>query len=116
MKQFLLITIFLFIFSLNGKSAVQEVSQLDKMSYRIEKIYPNPAKNRLVVDFFSEEYLLVQFELIDILGNKVKQWKKVEVAPGLQKLSFNLEEFSAGIYLLKAQAGREVVVERIRKL
>jgi len=110
---YLTFSTFLLLFMSAG---AQEVSIPDKEDYQIEKIYPNPASEFVFVDIFSENYGMVQFELIDILGNTIKKWDKMELSPGTQKVRIELQRFKAGFYLLKANKNDQVIIKRIRKL
>jgi type IX secretion system substrate protein len=110
---YLTFSMFLLLF---GSAGAQEVSILDKEDYQIEKIYPNPATEFVFVDILSKNYAVVQFELIDILGNTIKKWDKMELTPGRQKIRLELQRFKAGFYLLKANMDGQVAIKRIRKL
>lgn len=90
--------------------------QVDNKSYLIEKIYPNPVKDFVYVELSSKEYSIVQFDLIDILGNKVKIWKKVELVPGSQRIRLETNDLNNGFYLLRATIDKQIIVKRIRKL
>ena len=90
--------------------------QVDKEAYQIEKIYPNPVKDFVYVELSSKEYSIVQFDLIDILGNKVKLWKKVELVPGSQRIRLETNDLNNGFYLLRATIDKHIIVKRIRKL
>ena len=116
MKQALLYFTFSAFLLLFANVRAQEVSIPDQEDYQIEKIYPNPAKEYVFVDIFSKKYALVQFELIDILGNTVKKWEKMELTPGIQKIRLELQRFNAGFYLLKADNDGQVIIKRIQKL
>ena len=94
----------------------QDISFFENEKYHIDKIYPNPVQGQVFVELHSKNFTLIQFELIDILGNKVKQWKKKELVPGNQKISLDLQSFHSGFYLLKATVDGQVIVKRIRKM
>lgn len=114
-KTILSLLLLLFFFSFENLNA-QETPPVENEKYRIEKVYPNPVQDQLFIEIFSEDFSFVQFELIDILGNKVKQWKKRELFPGSQKLGIDLQSIHPGFYLLKSTIEGQVVVKRIRKV
>ena len=116
MKQIILTISLLGFLLIGGHSKAQSLSLSENESYRIEKIYPNPVVNHVSIEIYSANFATVQFELIDILGNKIKQWKKIEVVPGNQKINLNLQNFNTGFYLIKASIDGQVIVKRIRKL
>ncbi|MGQ7871281.1 T9SS type A sorting domain-containing protein [Sunxiuqinia sp. sy24] len=116
MKQTLLTLTFSLFLLFNGSLKAQDLSRSDTLDYQIEKVYPNPAREFLFVELFSEHYMVVRFELIDILGNTVKKWEKKELTPGRHKIRFELQKFSSGFYLLKADKQGQIIIKRIRKL
>lgn len=116
MKQFLLSIIFPLLLIISVPVSSQETALEKHEDYHIEKIYPNPVTNQVFVNLISEKYTVVQFELINILGNKVKHWKKIELVPGNQKIKLDLHDLNAGFYLLKVTAHNKTLVKRIRKL
>lgn len=116
MKEILLTLTFSLFLLFNGGLKAQDLSKSDKLDYQIEKVYPNPAREFVFVEVFSENYASIRFELIDILGNTVKKWEKKELTPGTQKIRFELQKFSSGFYLLKADKQGQIIIKRIRKL
>ena len=72
------------------------------------KVYPNPTYNFVKIEASHE---LKKLELFDILGKKVREYS----VRGTQK-QINLEELSAGIYLLKVSAdGQHTTVKLIKQ-
>ena len=116
MKQFILIISLLVCFFIGGQTSAQNASLNENENYRIEKVYPNPVSNQLTLEIDVTDYSHVQFELIDILGNKIKRWQEMELAPGQQKVKLDLQEYNPGFYLIKANFGDHVIVKRVRKL
>lgn len=116
MKRTILTIIFLLFLIFTNNLHAQELPASPKQDYKIEKVYPNPVKDQVSLELESEKFATVQFQLIDILGNKVKQWKKVAVVPGNQKIQLNLQEFNSGFYFLRVNMDNQIVVKRIRKL
>ena len=64
----------------------------------------------------AQEILNGYHPFIDILGNTIKKWEKMELTPGTQKIRLELQRFNAGFYLLKANIDGHVTIKRIRKL
>ena len=116
MKKYILCLSFLLFFLSFNNLHAQEVTLSENQKYQIEKIYPNPVQDQVFIELYSVDYASVQFELIDILGNKIKLWKKKELVPGNQKISLDLQSIHPGFYLLKTNVGGEVIVKRIRKV
>lgn len=116
MKQIILSFSLLIFLLFSGQSNAQKTSISENENYRIEKVYPNPVSNQVSIQFYSENYSTVQFELINILGNKIKQWKKMELIPGVQRIKLDFQDLDPGFYLIKATVDGQVIVKRIRKL
>ena len=116
MKQTILSFIFVLFFLFNGSLKAQELIVSENESFRIEKVYPNPIDSYVFVQVFSENYGTIQFELIDILGNKIKLWNKMELVPGSQKIKLDFQAFHSGFYLLKGKVDGQFIVKRLRKL
>ncbi|MFV0378408.1 MAG: T9SS type A sorting domain-containing protein [Mangrovibacterium sp.] len=115
MRAFLLFTIFFFVFCVSNAQSF-ESNPDQQIAVKQEKVYPNPFSDYLVVEFTSQEYASATIELMDILGNPVQQWQKVEIVPGTQKIRLVLNNFHSGIYLLKVKVGSECFVTRLRKV
>ncbi|HKJ41091.1 MAG TPA: T9SS type A sorting domain-containing protein [Sunxiuqinia sp.] len=116
MKQFILSISLLVCLLWAHPSFAQKASLSEKENYRIEKIYPNPVSDQVSLEIHAADYSQVKFELIDILGNKIKQWHKMELVPGDQKIKLDLQTYNPGFYLIKARIGEQVIVKRIRKV
>lgn len=84
--------------------------------YQIEKIFPNPITDYFFVQIDAEARFTIFFELIDILGKSVQKWEPKEISPGIQRIKLKMDNHHSGIYLLKAQIGKDDVVFRVRKV
>ena len=65
-------------------------------------VYPNPANEDLTVMFNSNEAKPLSIELFDIYGKLVQQ-SKVTSSLGENKIEFNLNELTQGVYLIKVE-------------
>ncbi|PTN04492.1 T9SS type A sorting domain-containing protein [Mangrovibacterium marinum] len=83
---------------------------------KVEKVYPNPMDEHIIVEITSEEYANATFILMDILGNTVQRWDARELTPGLQNVRLNLKNLHSGIYLLKVVINNKSFVHRLRKV
>ena len=70
-------------------------------SFSIEKAYPNPVKDFVIIDLQSDKSGDVHVSLINILGTEVKKWDNFYVNPGDQKLKIDLSQFKSGVYILR---------------
>jgi hypothetical protein len=83
--------------------AVKEVKQNKEFSF-----YPNPAKDELVVKYFSKESF--QVEIYNILGSKVKTFN---INGG--QANVNIEELANGIYFLRFKDDDKVTSKTFTK-
>jgi len=83
---------------------------------KVEKVYPNPMEDHIVVEITSDEYTQGTFILMDILGNTVQRWDDQELTPGTQNVRLNLKNLHSGIYLLKVMINDQSFVHRLRKI
>lgn len=74
------------------------------------KIYPNPAKDRLNVEFNTSEALDYRIEVFNSLGQVVTALKASE-----QKQEIDLSFLSSGVYYLKVQSGLNQKVFKVIK-
>ena len=65
----------------------------------IESLYPNPVHDMIMVEVNSEEAALVEFEIINIMGQKLYHSRQV-VDSGTTKVSLDVD-LKNGIYLMK---------------
>jgi hypothetical protein len=65
----------------------------------IVSLYPNPVNDQLTVSFDSKESFEVEVVLTDIAGRQIIRENHL-ANQGLNKLTYNLERFGKGIYLL----------------
>jgi len=63
------------------------------------EIYPNPASDRLNISFDSKEEFDIEIVISDITGKQLIS-EKYFVKQGINKLSYNLDSFKQGIYLV----------------
>ncbi len=79
----------------------------------ITSIIPNPASNKVSVEFYSAEKTDVQIQLIDALGNEVKSLTTT-AAIGSNKLTLTMPD-QAGVYHLRLSTPRQTVTEKVIK-
>lgn len=66
-------------------------------------LYPNPAQNIIQVDFTVLQGEVLEFNIYNIQGKKVKTILKEWMRAGLQILSFDSDPLSSGLYLFKIE-------------
>ena len=87
----------------------------ENKSFSIFRMYPNPVKDFITVEFYSPEAGTVQASLINILGTEVKKWESNPISKGDQKLKLDLSFLKTGIYFIKISSSEKVVTQVLKK-
>jgi hypothetical protein len=87
----------------------------DNQSFSITRIYPNPVKDFVTVEFHSEEAGSLQASLINIAGTEVKKWDSSPISKGDQKLKLDLSFLKTGVYFLKISSSGRVITQVLKK-
>lgn len=66
--------------------------------------YPNPATDNLTVNFFSENHIATNFELINLEGKVVRHFNNGS-SIGNQSIVINTTDLAPGIYFIKVKSG-----------
>lgn len=114
MKATLLLAILFFVVCFGNAQTNTSIDQ--ENTTKVEKVYPNPMEDHIIVEITSEEYTAGTFILMDILGNTVQRWDDQELTPGVQNVRLNLKNLHSGIYLLKVVINNQSFVHRLRKV
>ena len=76
------------------------------------KIYPNPSKDIFNVSFISEIKQSIQVRLVNLLGEVIFT-ENLEKFEGEYSHSFNLSEYSKGIYLLELDTDNGIINKKL---
>lgn len=87
----------------------------DSQVFSINKVYPNPVKDFVIVDFQSGKSGQVQIVLFNILGAEIKKWEPKYVSQGDQQLKIDLSFAKTGVYILKMTSSGKVCTKVIKK-
>jgi hypothetical protein len=87
----------------------------ENQPFSITRMYPNPAKDFVIIEFNSAEAGTIQARLINILGTEVKKWETSPISKGDQKLKIDLSFLKTGIYFLKISSSGKVVTQVLKK-
>ncbi|MBS1518966.1 MAG: T9SS type A sorting domain-containing protein [Bacteroidetes bacterium] len=73
------------------------------IDYLLEQNYPNPFNHSSIIRYKISKSSLVEIDVYDLLGKKIKTLKKAFQIPGYYEIKFDNNEISSGIlfYLLK---------------
>ena len=78
-------------------------------------VYPNPFMNEAIIQFILSENSLVNLELLDLSGRKIKTILECNFEPGNHQLNFSAEDLSKGIYLVRFNANYHTTFLKIVK-
>lgn len=99
----------------DGRSSYSNIAPLQlNGAGSLLRVYPNPARNQVLVEFSSQSAQAVQISLIDNKGATVKQ-VTLRAGQGLNRQWIDLTGLSQGIYLLKTVVGSNTLVQRVLK-
>jgi hypothetical protein len=88
---------------------------IENQSFSIGRIYPNPVKDFVTVEFHSEEAGSIQASLINIAGTEVKKWDSSLISKGDQKIKLDLSFLKTGVYFLKISSSGRVITQVLKK-
>jgi len=79
------------------------------------KIYPNPTKEKVFIDFKLGSPSNIIIEIFNIAGNKIKEFSQFYDEKGSYKIKFDLidDKISRGIYFIKFQNGKNINVSKL---
>lgn len=79
------------------------------------KLYPNPVKDVLTIQYSGNRLNDMQLEICDMAGRSISLQKFHDVESG-QQISLNVNSLSKGIYLCKMISGKQVIrIEKFSK-
>ena len=77
-------------------------------------VYPNPAKEKVYIDFKLKKEGAVRIELFDENGRKIQTSEIKNYAPGiLNHTEINTKSFSAGNYFIRLQFGKNGLTQKL---
>ncbi|MDP2336147.1 MAG: T9SS type A sorting domain-containing protein [Bacteroidota bacterium] len=85
-------------------------------SFKITKIYPNPVKDLVTIEFQCGVSGDIQVSLFNILGTEVKKWEPLYFSKGEQVLKTDFSSFKTGIYILKISSSDQVCTQVLKKI
>ncbi len=75
------------------------------------KVYPNPAQNRLTVEYTTSGEVNTTLEVFDVTGKKIVKLQN-RLTAGIHQNVINTQHFINGIYLLRVSTGNQTAVKR----
>ncbi len=87
------------------KSNISDIKDLN--------IYPNPATDKIRISFYLISKEDVGIEIIDMQGRVVKQFDRRSFDAGQINTDVDIDDLTAGLYLVKITAGNQVKIDKI---
>jgi hypothetical protein len=84
----------------NGTFNYSKVIRVELSEVATLNVYPNPASDKVTIDFSSTESKKMSFRLLDVQG-KVIEVKEVSAMPGMNKVEWNVSALAAATYYLQ---------------
>ena len=79
-------------------------------------VYPNPASDKLTINYQLKKSAVVNINLIDLQGKQHMSLNKEAKAIGIETESLNISQLPPGVYFLRLQAGNDVVTKKLIKV
>ncbi|MDX9790754.1 MAG: T9SS type A sorting domain-containing protein [Candidatus Kapaibacterium sp.] len=77
------------------------------------KIYPNPTKSILNIDYNSDTHTKIEVMIFDISGRQIGQTLCYEVEKGQNSLKMSLKDMQSGVYILQVNNGNKIIKRSI---
>jgi hypothetical protein len=74
-------------------------------TYHLDQNYPNPFNPNTTINYSIAEDGLVEIEILNILGERIKTLVNEFKTKGNHNISFNASSLASGVYVYKLQAG-----------
>lgn len=87
----------------------------EEKSISVKKVYPNPVKDKITIEFSVNTEGELVIKIYDILGNEIVKKNLFVNKSGLNTINFDLSDLRPGIYILKAIKETDAVSVRIKK-
>jgi hypothetical protein len=79
------------------------------------QLYPNPASDRLTLQFNLRQAGNVAYAIRDLMGRTILQGTGTSLPAGPQQVKLPVDEFPSGVYLLEMRTGNETVMQPFLK-
>lgn len=88
-------------------AAVNELSQLSDVH-----IYPNPTSGNLYLNLNLINYSKLNYQIINMTGELVYS-EQTGICKGIVKKTFNLTNFSKGVYYIRVGSDKDVIIKKV---
>lgn len=88
------------------------IETLNTSKFEVGQNIPNPANGSTTINFTSPTSSTVDFKVFNMLGMVVKS-EKIDATSGINKIKFNTNEFSQGVYVYSITNGNTTITKRM---
>jgi len=64
------------------------------------EVFPNPTNGSITLKFTSDENQSCELTVADLTGRKIR-YEKINISQGINELSFDMSDFSSGVYFIQ---------------
>ncbi len=100
----------------NGQESVSNTISLQRgeRGFEIVRVYPNPAKNEVNINFTISEERTVDISVYNIEG-RVLESLKIESEKGINEVEINVSDYPIGVYFVRVFDGSTTQTQKIIK-
>jgi hypothetical protein len=99
----------------DGKFTYSDIIVVNNFSEEIIYMSPNPVRNNLHLDFYREKASMMQFDIVNTMGQSVLS-QNIQVSAGKNSTDIHLEALSKGIYTIIFNENNSYVHKQIKFL
>ncbi len=101
--------------AINGRYACQNVSINEQQNNNQINLFPNPAKDYIVINMGNDPNLKdTRISISDIVGNIIATFMVTETFPNMIKL--DISNYAPGIYFIKIDNQKNIITKKITKI
>jgi len=82
--------------------------------FSISEAKPNPASDKITIDYAIGYSVFTELTLFDVLGNEVETIISAELPAGVYQLNYDARNLPTGVYFIKLNCGHFVETRQIR--
>jgi photosystem II stability/assembly factor-like uncharacterized protein len=97
----------------SGPLAVNKVTEILPVEYKLNQNYPNPFNPTTQIEFSIPENSDVMMIVYDVMGREVSNLVNEKLNAGTYKVNFNGENLSSGIYFYKLSAEKFIDTKKM---
>ncbi len=101
---------------LNPTTGIETAASNLPREFKLYNNYPNPFNPSTQIEYSLPQAAKVVLQVYDVLGQRVATLVDSKQAAGTYHISFNMDSYASGVYLLRMQAGNYVHVQKMMLL